>query len=349
MTRITTFVSVGLMVGALLSWGPKAHANPATGRAGRCEDVLVQVSAHQGEAPDDHIAATLCTPHTWAPGEHRTDILVAGATYNQSYWDWPENPGRYSYVSRTLRAGRATFSFDRLGTGRSDKPAGLSQNVDDDAYTLHQLIDWVRAREQTRVDLIGHSLGSIILTKEQARWHDADRLVVTGILHLPGIGLNSTGFATSLYPAAADPRFALTPNSQPGYLTTLPGRRGPTFYDPRTADPDVIAYDEAHKDVATIDEVRQSIVELETPAALNSTRNITAPVLIVMGQTDNIFCNLAVDCSRADSIVANEKPYYSAAPRLDVATVPDTAHNLALHPSAPISFEMINSWLTTDA
>lgn len=337
-----------VVVGALLCSSSNAYAGPAAKPMGRCQEVSIAVSLREGAAATERVAASWCTPRAWAPGERRADILVAGATYNRTYWDWPQDPARYSYVDMTLRAGRATLSFDRLGTGASSKPVGLLLDVDDDAYVLHQLIGWIRDRQGVRVQAVGHSLGSVVLTKEQARWHDVDRVVVTGILHLPGVGLNATGFATSLYPAALDPRFVGTANSTPGYLTTLPGRRGPTFYDPRTADPAVVEYDEKHKDVATAGET-ESIVELETPAMVNSTRSITAPVLVVMGQTDNIFCNLTVDCHSASSIRANEAPYYRGAPKLDVVTVANTAHNLTLHPSAPNSFAMINRWLTASS
>ncbi|GAA5159696.1 alpha/beta fold hydrolase [Pseudonocardia eucalypti] len=322
-----------LLAGALLGTGGGAPRH--------CAEERIPVSVREGGGVAGTVAATWCTPNNWSAGPHRTDVLVAGATYNRDYWDWPQHD--YSYVHRTLRSGRATLNFDRLGTGRSSAPAGPPTDVVADAWVLHQVIGWVRHQRPTEVNVIGHSLGSIVVTKEAARWRDADRVVITGILHLPGVGTNSAGFATSLYPAGLDPRFAGVDRT--GYLTTLPGRRGPTFYDPRSADPEVIQRDEEHKDLATVGELAQSVVELETPALLNTTRRITAPVLLVMGATDNIFCNLAVDCRSAESVRTNEAPYYAGAARLDAVTVPDTAHNLTLHPSADRSFRAIDDWL----
>lgn len=331
-----------LLVGALVGAGGVAQAMPDD-KSGHCTEEQIPVSAREDRAPAETVAATWCTPKTWAEGAHRTEVLVAGATYNRDYWDWPQH--EYSYVDMTLRAGRATLNFDRLGTGHSSTPTGPPTDVTADAWVLHQVIDWVRRQRPTRISVIGHSLGSIVVTREAARWPDADRVVITGILHLPGAGANAAGFATSLYPTALDPRFAGTDRAATGYLTTLPGRRGPTFYDPTSADPAVVRRDEEHKDVVTAGELAQSVLELETPALLNSSRRITAPVLLVMGETDNIFCNLTVDCHSAASVRGNEAPYYAGAARFDVVTVPDTAHNLTLHPSAGRSFRAIDDWL----
>ncbi|MEU7765612.1 alpha/beta hydrolase [Nocardia sp. NPDC049190] len=323
-----------------------APASAASDKPGTCREVAVPVALSDGGPQDNTVAATLCTPSVWAPGEHRIDVLVAGATYNRTYWDWPQDPQADSYVDLTLAAGRATFDFDRLGTGSSSRPASSALTVSSDAYVLHQLIGWVRGQGYSQVNGAGHSLGSVTLTNEASRWHDLDRLVVTGIIHLPAVGLTSTAFFASLYPAALDPKFA-GKGLDPGYLTTVPSRRGPAFYDPKTADSAVIAYDESNKDLATVGEVAESATALLAPVALSSARSITAPVLIVMGANDDIFCNLVVSCQTADSILANEAPYYSGAADFDALVVPGTAHNLPLHPSAPSSFQKINNWIET--
>lgn len=332
--RYAVVMSILAVAGAGVSVGDAAAA------PGPCRDFRIPVALGEGLPADQQVAATLCDPSGSTP---EVDILVSGATYNRLYWDWPQNPDLYSYVRKTLEAGRATFTFDRLGTGASTRPDGSSLTVSSDAYILHQLIAWVGRQGYRQINGIGHSLGSVTLTKEAAQWHDLARVVITGILHLPAIGLNGVGFATSLYPAALDPRFAGI--HDPAYITTMPGRRGLDFYDPATADPSVVAYDEAHKDLATLGELEQAIMELETPAVLNTTRKITAPVLIVMGQTDQIFCNLLVDCHSADSLRTHESPYYSGAASFTALTVPHTAHNLTLQTTSAESFQGIDTWL----
>lgn len=338
-----------MFVAAMLVPQTQASAN----EPGECQNVKIPVALSEGGVRDQTIAATLCTPTKWAPGGKQVDVLVPGSTYNRDYWDWPgdshqastQDSARYSYVDRTLAAGRATLNYDRLGTGESSHPASLRVTVPAHGYSLHQLVTWVRERGYPTVNGIGHSLGSITVTNEASRWHDLNRVVVTGILHLPAIGLNGVGFSTSLYPAILDPKFAKA-GLDAGYLTTMPGRRGPNFYDPSTADKAVIAYDEANKDVSSAAEL-QAILELETPAVLNATTKITAPILVVMGETDNIFCNVAVNCAKPESIRGNEIRFYRNAASLSVATVPNTAHNLTLHPSAGQSFGDINTWIST--
>lgn len=335
--------AAGLLLVLGLSWFPTPAKAAASTIYGTCVNQKIPVAISSIAATDLKVSATYCTPDTWADGiPHTADVLVAGASYNHTYWDWPQDPATYSYVDKTLQAGRASLSFDRLGVGQSSRPDGSALNVTSDAEVVHQLITWVHNHGASQVNSIGHSLGSITVTHEAAVYQDVNRVVLTGILHIPGTGLNATGFETSLYPAALDPQFAGMYNLS--YLTTLPGRRGPDFYS-SSADPAVIAYDESHKDVFSAAELVSSSLELTALPLLNYTSRVTAPVLIVMGAEDNIFCNLAVNCHSASAIKANEMPYFAHAASLDALSIPNTAHNLALHPSAPQSFTDINNWL----
>ena len=170
MNSLRTVLAAGLAVATVLCSSTVARAQSlADDRPGSCTDVQIDVALHEGAAATERVAATWCVPDSWAPGPRRTDVLVAGATYNRQYWDWPQDRARYSYVDMTLRAGRATFSFDRLGTGGSSKPNALTQTADTDAFVLHQLIEWVKRRQPTEITAIGHSLGSIVVNMAQAR------------------------------------------------------------------------------------------------------------------------------------------------------------------------------------
>lgn len=347
--RRTTSARRALLLSAALLATLTAGAAPAAAaydKPGACQEVSIPVSVTEGGPADNTVAATFCTPRQWADGPRQADVLVAGATYNREYWDSSYEPETYSYVDDTLAAGRATFGFDRLGTGASSRPSSSALTVSSDAFVLHQLIGWVHARGYDEVNAVGHSLGSATLTHEASRWHDLERVVLTGVIHLPGVGLNSTGFFTSLYPAALDP-IAAGREIDAGYLTTQPGRRGAAFYNPRTADPAVITHDERTKDLTTVGEVAESSTTLLSPAAGNVSRGITAQVLVVMGAEDDIFCNFAVSCRDAGAVAANEAPYYSGAADFDTLVAPGVAHNLTLHPSAPQTFAAMNHWITT--
>ncbi|WP_051163709.1 alpha/beta fold hydrolase [Nocardia brevicatena] len=342
-TRRAAVLTTALLVAFLAG---SATAAAEYRKPGTCREVAVPVALAEDAPADQTVAATFCTPLRWADGAHQADILVAGATYTREYWDFSFDPETYSYVDDTLAAGRATFNFDRLGTGASSRPDSWRLTVSSDAFILHQLITWLHREGYAHVNAVGHSLGSVTLTNEAARWHDLDRVILTGIIHLPGVGLNSINMFSSTYPADLDP-ITTGRGTDAGYLTTLPGRRGSIFYDPATADPAVIDHDERTKDVVAIGETTESMTTLLSPPQMNASRSITARVLVVMGAKDDIFCNFLVSCREAASIAANEAPYYSGAVDFDALVVPDVAHNLALHPSAPQTFRAIDHWMTT--
>ena len=194
--------------------------------------------------------------------------------------------------------------------------------------------------------MVGHSLGSIVAAQEAATYHDVDRLVLTGYLHSLGFNALLT-LGTTLYPAALDSQFAGS-GLDIGYLTTQPGKRGPSFYS-SSADPAVIAYDEAHKDIVSSTEAGTALSQLVLPPALNSAQHITVPVLTIVGNQDTL-CGTAlvgVDCSSSATVDAYERPYFSGTPSYTAVVVPDTGHNLPLHPSRSSSFSTINQWILT--
>ena len=99
------------------------------------------------------------------------------------------------------------------------------------------------------VIMVGHSIGSVEAWIEAARYHDVDAVIVTGALH--ALSPDIRALQNDLYPAVDDPAFAGS-GLDPGYLTTVPGTRGSLFYDPATANPAVVAVDEANKDTVTV-------------------------------------------------------------------------------------------------
>jgi len=339
--RTLTFSVVSTVMGiASLGLG---QASALAG--GTCQNVTVPVALAAGQSANQSLAGTFCVPSTWAPGTHDVDVLVHGATYDRSYWDWPQNSPTYSYVSRTLQAGRATFAYDQLGSGGSSRPASASLNPGSVAYVMHQAVQWVRGQGYTQVTGVGHSFGSMAAIDEAATYHDVDRLVVTGLFHADGpyalLGV------PDFYPAALDPAF-IGHISDLGYLTTTPGTRGGLFYNTTTADPAVIVYDEAHKDVVSATQFSLGLTEFEVPAGLNVAAGVTVPVLSISGQQDGITCGLLLDCNNPAQVQANETAFYTGAPSVTTAVVPDTGHDINLHPSAASSFATINSWIQSN-
>lgn len=337
------FIAASLLVGAWLIIGGPVTASSANGT---CVQHTIPVAISAGQPASYQITGTLCLPN--APTNiHTVDVLVPGGTYTTLYWDFPYNYPDYSYVDRTLQAGRATFNFDRFGTGASSKPLSTQVTFDADVYTIHQVIQWLRTHQAFNdVTVVGHSLGSIAAAHEVATYHDVDRLVLTGDLHTASINAVLT-IGTGFYPAVLDSQFAGS-GLDLGYLTSQPGKRGTSFYS-SSADPAVIAYDEAHKDIVSSTEVTTAVSQLLLPPALSSAQNITVPVLTIVGNQDTL-CGttlVGVDCSSSATVDAHERPYFSGSPSYTAIVVPDTGHNLTLHPSKASSFAAINQWILT--
>lgn len=316
----------------------------ATAQTGVCQSFNVPVALSPGEPLRYNIYGKLCNP----PGGASTTVqlLIPGGTYSHVYWDFPYQPQTYSYVHALTAAGYSTFNIDRIGTGQSSHPPVglLNATMDVHAYVVHEIVQALRNgsignQRFARILLVGHSLGSVTAWIEAGTYHDVDGVIITGLLHhLNTISL--TGVVSTLYPANLDPRFVNKPNDL-GYLTTIPGTRGSDFYYLRGTDPAVLITDEATKETATSGE----FTSFSAPIADGISRQITVPVLVVVGQEDHLFCGLAAtDCTSTNTIWRAETPYYSARAQLQVVAIPTTGHNLNLHRIAPQWFAAAISW-----
>jgi len=317
---------------------------PAVGN-GRCVTFnSLPVSPAPGQPHSWQIAGTYCNPLHWASGQHQVDVLTHGATYSGSYWDWPQDPSLYSYTHKTLQAGRATLDYDCIGAGQSTRPVHSTDiTMASDAYVLHQIIQDLHLVGYKQVNSIGHSMGSGTAMREAAMYADVSRVVLTGYLHAarnPVVG-------AALYPANQDPRFA-GKKLDSGYLTTTPTGRQASFYS-SSADPAVVARDNKYKDIVSATFFGGYIADRAVPAGNNLSNTIKVPVLLIDGQQDAVFCFTpdGLDCTNQAGVQANEAPYYTGAKSLTVNTVPNTGHDLTLHPSANQSFAMINQWVKT--
>lgn len=341
--RFTTLASTLLLAISLAVPGVASAASPnppPTSRPGVCVPVRLHVALAPKTAKAQYIAGTFCSPFK-PDGSQSIDVLVHGFGYDRSYWDSAYGSGQYSYVNRTLQAGRSVFYYDRLGVGKSSRLPSTSVTMDADAYVVHQIIQDSKQLFH-HVNLIGHSYGSRISTLETSQYNDATKLILTGNLHAVGPALAS-GELTR-HPANQDPLF-VGQNLDDGWTTTdtLAARKG--FYNLATADPAEIAYDFAHRAIGSTTEFNQGQTIGAVPAGSNVTNSITRPVLLISGQQDRLYCGLALDCNNLANVVGHEAPYYTSTASLTVRTVPDTGHDLALHPSADVSFDVINGWI----
>lgn len=326
-----------LLAGLLLAASP-APAQPNLGRpASGCvrHDLPVTLTGSP-TSTRYRLAGWLCLPrrHT-----STVQLLVPGLTYTHRYWTGPGNGA--DYVTTALAAGDAVYLIDRIGTGASDRPPADQVTTTTEAAVTHQAVHALRDGMIGRfphVVGIGHSFGSVIWMAEAANNHDVDALVLTGLLH----DINPEAlslFTHDLHPAADEPKFGRLALPA-GYLTTRPGSRAGYFLDPSTAVSGAAVWDEKTKTTATTGELT-----FTPDDELRYSRAITAPVLLVVGAADALFCGPGQPCQQPADICQRERYAYATEVNLSAATVADTGHSINLHRSAPRAFNLIQRWL----
>ncbi|MCA1223169.1 alpha/beta hydrolase [Streptomyces sp. 8L] len=331
-------------IAAVASAVVPASAEPGPlppGAGAVCRDVTFPVELTDGSA--QKISGQYCAPRSRAVDT--VQVLVHGATYNHTYWDFPYEGSTYSYVDRANRLGYATLAIDELGDGASSRPASTALTFPAIADSIHQVISQVHAgalgRHYASVMAVGHSFGSAELIEEIAEHGDVDAAVLTGSGHATSsivAGLQSTVF----YSANHLSRFA---SLDDGYVTSSPGQRAAILYYPPLADPRVVAADAATEDVV-------SQTELTTrPADLGALmKKITVPVLLVDGDKDNHYCTPDVDgtagtalgCTSTTEFYQHEAANFSGA--CFGAMLVRSGHDITLHVTAPQSYTDILAW-----
>jgi pimeloyl-ACP methyl ester carboxylesterase len=320
----------------ILALGAVGVAVPAAHAAVTCQNFLVPVTVPYSGLS---MAGQLCQPATKTG---TVIVLVPGATYNQAYWNFSYDPGVYNFRLAMNNAGYATMTVDLLGTGSSSKPLSLTLTSQVQAAAVHEVIGALRAGQVggqpfSTVILGGHSLGSTVVMWEAGTYQDENGVLFTGLDH----HLNAVGIAillASMHPADLEPRFA---GLDPGYLTTLPGTRQSLFYAPATTDPNVVATDEATKDVFSTTEAPDgALVTLTT-----ETENINVPVLLALGQDDQFMCGAGDNCSTAASLYAGEAPYFTSAAHLQTYVLPGSGHDLNLATDTQQYQQAVITWL----
>ncbi|MFD2471461.1 alpha/beta hydrolase [Amycolatopsis silviterrae] len=330
---------------ALLCAGTVLAPAPASAAEAVCQDLNIPVSLV--DVPllglnDQTMYGRLCVP----PGGSRTlQVLVPGGTYNSTYYDPPGLPDTQSFRKAVNNAGYATLAIDRVGSGRSSKPPSQLMTSSTQANAVHHAIQAMRkgllGPKFDKIVLVGHSLGSATTIIEAATFRDVDGVVVTGFTHRVA-ALTVLPTVAALSPAVLDGQAAKLAGLDAGYLTTLKGMRYSAFHNPGPFDQQVIDVDEANKDLIAPGEIVDAVL---IGLVLPYSRRINAPVLVAMGEKDNVFCGpLASDCSSAENLRQGEAAYYSPEARLRTFVVPGYGHSINYAPNAPLLHNAVTSW-----
>jgi pimeloyl-ACP methyl ester carboxylesterase len=356
--RLVLVVSAAafLSTAAIAAAAPTRQVVPSGLERMSCLPYRVPVAIVQGGPESYTMYGELC--HRGLRMPRTVQLLVHGATYQHYYWEMPVQDGTadlYNYPLVATAAGYATFNVDRIGSGASSHPLSTDVSVEAGAIALHGVIvklraGWFAGHSFQRIIWVGHSFGSIAAWAELSMYHDdVDGVIITGALHKL-TSLAASGGGQTIYPANQDPAFQ-DDTLDDGYLTTVPpsmnnnvSARQELFYYSPTADPDVIATDETHKDVVSGAQLNW-LSNYALQAGEWPSQQMTMPVLTVVGQQDALFCgDVAVDCSSDASVQRFESRYYPPQAHLLARVIPSTGHDIQLQETVPLFYSVALGW-----
>ncbi|EME38054.1 hypothetical protein DOTSEDRAFT_75960 [Dothistroma septosporum NZE10] len=286
------------------------------------------------------IGATLCTPANDTKPD-QVQILTHGVGFDRYYWDFA--PG-YSYVDVAAQYNHATFFYDRLGVGKSQKadPLNVIQSPLEveiaNALALKLRQGAFAGCSFKTVIGAGHSFGSIITQAITAQYPSTlDAAILTGF------SVNATGmppFLTGLNLAIASQnqpyRFADLNNAYLVSSSAISNQIG--FFRAPGFDPSILAQAEAQKGTVTLGEL------LTTSAVMATAMNYTHPVAVVNGAEDLPFClgNCSYPTNKAQAVF----PMLYPATNVTGTFLGEVAgHGLNLHYSAVEAYHYIQDFV----
>jgi pimeloyl-ACP methyl ester carboxylesterase len=322
------------------------------------------------EVPDASIYGELCVPD--GPLPDTVQLLVHSTWYNLRSWDPPEP--ELSYVRAAVAAKYATFNIDRFGTGRSTKPAAQLVTIARVEGSLHQVIQKLRSgaiggHPYGKVVWVGASFGSGYgWVNGSVHPGDCDAFIFTGLLHMTKLSFLDIVLSITTN-ACVDPALKHL-GLDCAYITNEFGTKDQIYYHVPNAWPGLVPHgvdDAVLRDVVSAFLLGESVDKLggvqgfpgpnptftrmPTTGPTAYTNDIMAPMLLVVGDKDRIFCGPpdGIDCSTADSIMRTsalrESDYYPATNQPTVIVLPDTGHEIALHTTAPGAYAAMLTWV----
>ena len=77
-------------------------------------------------------------------------------------------------MNKTLRGRPGNLRLRSDRTGASSHPLSIEITIGAEAYVLHQIVTWLHKDfGYVKVNLVGHSLGSVIAIEEAGQYHDS--------------------------------------------------------------------------------------------------------------------------------------------------------------------------------
>ncbi|KAL4890077.1 Alpha/Beta hydrolase protein [Aspergillus ambiguus] len=273
-----------------------------------------------------NISAIYCAPPARAPKRQDTiQMLVHGATFSKTMWDWPWQPEKYSWVRRMHAEGYPTLTFDLIGSGNSSHPHPVyevqTQLIVEQVHHMFKLLKagQIGGVVYDKVAYVGFSIASIAGVSLAYQVPDAiDALVLHGF----------TWDIQDLYPAflsglqvAANGLEKPEWKQYPAEYTTQmnpAGRRAAVFYG--NFDPEIVPVDFYLRDLDTLGLSISLAYHLVTPNLYKG------PVMLANGDQDATFCGRA--CGSAPYELYDRFPN---ATDHDIKVYPQAGHGIHLH------------------
>ncbi|KAK4140675.1 Alpha/beta hydrolase family-domain-containing protein [Dichotomopilus funicola] len=301
------------------------------------------------------ITGQLCVPPKGAAA--RSDILhvaTHGAGFDSRYWDAEIKREEYSYVDAALAEGYSIFTYDRLGTGSSEKPDPYDVvQVNIQVEILRYLTELARSGKlvsasktlgdcpdkrlktykPSKIVHVGHSLGSIISVGLITNYPtESDGLIATGFvmtnIPLPGLNLATWGFE---YAPENDP--VLFGDRKSG--TLVPATKSNmqlNFLRKGTFEPALLDYAWKIRQPVAVSEFASLLSGFGTQGAL-----FKGPLHMVVGENDYGACG--GDCTGTYDLELIKATYKGAAD-VDVHIQPKTGHGLTLSTNATAGYQV---------
>lgn len=321
-----------------------------------------------------NISVQLCLPPN---GIKMQNLLIAthGGGFDKRYWDPAINPSEYSFVDAALAGGYSILTYDRLGTGLSDKP---------DAYTIVQaplqleilrsITNMARSGELLKhaagntysagntlsaastktfensgvsfdkVIHVGHSFGSFLTNNLLARYGNlSDAAVLTGYILNEHIAEGRrTAFGLEYAPQN---NMTLFRDRSSGYMVggTLSALQTVFFSTQADATTGIGGFDTEVLDYAF--SIRQTITTpefVQFGVNLDPASHFKGPLQFMLAEFDFAICR--GDC-RLHFDLATFRKLYPKAKTIDIYTQKGSGHALTMHRKANLGHKATLDWL----
>ena len=311
-----------------------------------------------------NISAQLCVAPT---GSKKENLIIAthGGLFDKRYWDPALDRKEYSFVNAAVEAGYSILTYDRLGTGESDKPDGytivqapLQLEILRSITNLARSGDLLKtasaktprpgrtpAADTTTFDKIihiGHSFGSVLTSAFLNTYgSESDAAVLTGFIPNPHFAeMQKSAFGLAYAPLSST-NFS---DRGPGYMVSdaVSGVQTIFFSTKQDLESGVGGFDNKILEYAY--DIRQTITAAEfVPAPLKQgpAKEFKGPLQFMLAEFDYPVCR--GDCNVVDRELL--KSLYPGATDIDVYTAKGNGHALTMHRDATVGYQATFDWL----